>query len=116
MRMAVIAALALTGPVSAQTPYDGLYYPAERSGWDCASVGMEGGAIAIRNARFEGVENSCTLVNPVNLRGIRATLYDAGCTAEGTVTHERIMLMRAAEGGIWVIRDGWVVRLAPCGD
>jgi hypothetical protein len=115
MQSAWIAALAVAGTAAAaQTPYDGLYYPADASGWDCARVGMDGGAVAVRGGRFEGVENSCTLANPVNVRDMQATLYDAACTGEGVVSQERFMLMQAAQGGIWVIRDGWATRLARC--
>jgi hypothetical protein len=50
----------------------------------------------------------------VNVRDMQATLYDAACTGEGVVSQERFMLMQAAQGGIWVIRDGWATRLARC--
>ncbi|RBI85060.1 hypothetical protein DRV85_10385 [Rhodosalinus halophilus] len=75
---------------------------------------MDGGALAVPGGRFEGVENSGTLANPVNLRDMQATLCDAACTGEGVVSQERFMLMQAAQGGIWVILGGWATRLVRC--
>jgi hypothetical protein len=75
---------------------------------------MDAGAIAVGNGRFEGAENSCTLANPVNVRDMQATLHNAACSAQGVVTQEWIMLKQAARGGIWLIRDGWAVRLSVC--
>jgi hypothetical protein len=43
--------LCLTTPVAAQSLLDrvqGLYYPPNQGSWDCATLGMDGGAVGIR--------------------------------------------------------------------
>ena len=67
--------VAIAGPVAAQTyadddptAFDGLYRPAGSSGagWTCdtAFIGMDGGALAIRDGYLEGFENRCELTQP----------------------------------------------------
>ncbi|PIE08533.1 MAG: hypothetical protein CSA73_01540 [Rhodobacterales bacterium] len=100
------------------TPYDGIYRPASANGaaWTCRSMdgGMDGGAVAIQGDRLQGVGNSCLLTNPVDVRGMSATLYDAECSGEGATYTERLMLMKSHDGGVVVIRDGWAANWARC--
>ena len=115
MRRGVAAALCALGTAAAAGPYDGLYrpdYPGAES-WTCRTVGMDGGALQVAGDRFLGVENSCTLSNPVQVRGMAATLYDAECSGEGEVYSKRMMLMLTPEG-IAVIEDGFADNLLRC--
>lgn len=110
MRLIPALALACTLPLPlAATPYDGVFRPnfdfAES--WDCSTLGAEGGAVAVEGDKLIGVENTCTLTDPVEVRGMKATLYDAACAGEGETARERVMLM-AHDYGIYVIRDGFV--------
>ena len=93
----------------AATPYDGVFRPnfdfAES--WDCTTLGAEGGAVGVEGDKLIGVENTCTLTDPVEVRDMNATLYDADCTGEGETVRARVMLM-AHDYGIYVIRDGFV--------
>ena len=110
MRRIITLALTLSLPALANaTPYEGVFRPNYdfAESWDCTSIGMDGGAVAIEGDKLHGVENTCTLTDPVEVRGMNATLYDAECAAEGETAAERVMLM-AHEYGIYVIRNGFV--------
>jgi hypothetical protein len=113
MRIACLFAV-LAGPAVAG-PFDGLYRPDQTwaEGWDCVTVGTDGGALAVRDDTFFGVETSCALTNPVPVTGMDAVLYDAQCSAEGETVSYRMMLMRLP-GGLAVIEDGFVNVLKAC--
>jgi hypothetical protein len=104
MRLGIVL-LAVT--TSQAVAFDGLYRPDQpwAEGWDCKSVGMDGGALAVQDGVFYGVENTCELTNPTEVRGMDAVLYDAVCAGEGETDTYRMMLMRV-EGGLAVIRNG----------
>lgn len=111
MRLAVLLVLAAT-PAAA---FDGLYRPNEpwAEGWDCQTIGMDGGAIAVQDGKFYGVENTCELTNPTAIRGMSGILYDAVCSGEGMTETFRLMLMQV-DGGLAVIRDGSANILKRC--
>lgn len=109
MRAICIVAALIAGPAMAG-PYDGTY---GLEGWNCEQVGMDGGALAIRNGVFYGVESRCDLTNPVDVRGMNATLYDADCTGEGDVYSYRMMVMKTQQG-ITIVNDGWATPLKAC--
>jgi hypothetical protein len=67
----------------------------------------------VRDGKFFGVENTCELTNPVTVRGMSATLYDAVCAGEGMVESERMMFMSSFEGLI-LIRDGFAAEFKRC--
>lgn len=111
MRLAFLMVMAATPALA----FDGLYRPDEpwAEGWDCQTVGMDGGALAVQDGKFYGVENTCELTNPTAIRGMDGILYDAVCTGEGMTATLRMMLMQV-EGGLAVIRDGSVTTLKRC--
>lgn len=116
MRLAILVLALSVGTASAQgTPYDGIYRPDTDwgAGWDCRSVGADGGALAIRDGAFFGVESRCDLTAPVQVRGMSATLYDAVCGGEGETWTERLMIM-ATDSGVLMIRDGFASPLRRC--
>ena len=92
-------------------PFDGLYRAGE--GWDCQSVGSDGGALAVRDGVFYGVESACQLTNPVAVNGMSAVLYDAESNGEGESYSKRMMLMQVPKG-LAVIEDGFVNVLMAC--
>ena len=106
MRIAIIALILSAGPLAAGS-YDGIYRPDAdwAQGWDCTSIGMDGGALAIRDNTFYGVESACEMTNPTAIRDMDATLFDMQCSAEGDTYQARVMLMSTPEG-VLVIRDG----------
>lgn len=95
--------------------FDGLYRPDQpwAEGWDCQTVGMDGGALAVRDGKYYGVENTCELTNPTAIRGMDGILYDAVCSGEGMTETFRMMLMQV-DGGLAVIRNGSVSTLKRC--
>lgn len=97
-------------------PYDGIYRPDAdwAEGWDCRSVGMDGGALEVRDGMFFGVESACELTNPVTVRDLDATLFDAVCSGEGESYGYRMMLMRTANGIATVRSGGEMSRLIRC--
>jgi hypothetical protein len=114
MRALALLPLVLALPAVAG-PFDGVYRPDQpwAEGWDCKSVGSDGGALALRDGVFYGVENACQLTNPVEVNGMSAVLYDAECSGEGETYAKRMMLMRLPEG-LAVIEDGFVNVLRAC--
>lgn len=114
MRALALVLTVLALPAAAD-PFDGLYRPDEpwAEGWDCQSVGSDGGALAVRDGVFYGVESACQLTNPVEVNGMSAVLYDAQCNGEGESYAKRMMLMRVPEG-LAVIEDGFVNVLRAC--
>jgi hypothetical protein len=109
---AILAAICLPGLAVAQQ-YDGIYRPAGMDGWDCTSIGMDGGAVAIGGGEIQGVENACSLSDPVEVRDMAATLFDMTCFGEGMSSTERVMLM-TSDSGVYVIRDGFVAEWERC--
>lgn len=114
-RCAIVLSLAWAGAAHAQN-YDGLYKPDAEwaDGWDCKTVGMDGGAIAILNGVFYGVESECPLLNPTRVRDMDATLYDMQCSGEGETWQSRIMILDTPEGIVTVRDGGDVTRLIRC--
>lgn len=114
---AVVAVLLLSGGALAQSHYDGLYRPVgvAYSGWACTeeSVGRDGGAMAVREGVFIGVESECALTSPVNVRDMDAVLYDAVCSSEGEEYRHRLMLMKTKSGLVFV-QDGFAFELVRC--
>ncbi|MDV7142307.1 hypothetical protein R3X27_06400 [Tropicimonas sp. TH_r6] len=114
MRISMICiGLLLTGQAATAGNFDGVFFPAGSQGWDCQTIGADMGALAIRDGRLEGVENSCEMTNPVTVRDMAAELYDLECSGEGMTHRERVMLMRS-EHGVYVIRDGYVADWERC--
>lgn len=108
----LIAVAVAAGPLSAG-PFDGTYKQTATS--DCATVGVEGGAIRIERSIFYGVEAKCRMLNPVDIVNMDATLYEMQCTGEGETWTERAMLMTDAEqAGIYMIWNGYAFRYQRC--
>jgi len=99
-------------PVAAEPALDGVYRPAG-STWDCVSVGSDGGALAIRDGVFYGVESACTLTRPTPVNGMNALLFDADCSGEGESYSFRVMFL-ALQDGLAMIQDGAVTELERC--
>ena len=94
-------------------PYDGVYKQTANA--ECALVGVDGGALAIRDGIFTGVEVSCCMTKPVNVVDMDATLYTMQCTGEDTVWTERAMLMDDKQSdGLIMVRNGYAFRYDRC--
>ncbi|MGB7318617.1 MAG: hypothetical protein WBC85_11690 [Planktotalea sp.] len=95
--------------------YDGLYHPEGQRGWLCdvPSLGQDGGALAIREGKLFGVENTCEMSNPVSVRDMDAVLYDLECSSEGEITNERVLVARS-DTGVIVLRNGFAAHWRTC--
>jgi len=95
------------------SPYDGVFRQSENA--ECALVGVDGGALEIREGIFYGVEVECRMTRPVNVVDMDATLYTMQCSGEGQLWSERAMLMQSAEDdGIIMAWNGYVFRYSRC--
>lgn len=103
-RFVLSLALSLVAAPLAADQYDGIYRPDQpwAESWNCSDVGSDGGAMAVQDGWFYGVESACKLTNPVNVRDLPATLFDAECSAEGETYTQRVMLMSTARGVVLV--------------
>lgn len=103
-RLLCALAFGLVAAPAAADPYDGVYRPDQTwaEGWNCSDVGSDGGAMAVQDGWFYGVESACQLTNPVSVRDLPATLYDAECSSEGETYTQRVMLMSTARGVVLV--------------
>jgi hypothetical protein len=109
-RLAVLLTVVATPALA--DGFDGTYRPAGSS-WDCQSIGSDGGAMAVRDGMFFGLENTCKLTNPTQVNGMNAVLFDAECNGEGEAYSYRMMLMTLPDG-IAVITDGSVNAYERC--
>lgn len=117
MRRLAFIALISAAPAVAETPFDGVYRPvgAAYESWECTdeSIGRDGGALAVKDGHFIGVESDCELTVPVKVRDMDAFLYDAVCSAEGEEYRHRMLLMQTKTGMIFV-QDGFAFELVRC--
>ena len=110
------ATLGTTHTAQADDGFDGLYRPAGPgfSNWTCNTIGLDGGAFSIQGQQLVMVERWCELNAATPVREMDAILYDATCFSEGDRSTERLMLMRRAEGGVYLVRNGTVVAWDVC--
>lgn len=109
----VSACLALAAPALAQDAgFDGLWRAAPTT--DCSVVGGDGGAVSIAGGVFQGALTQCRMTQPVNVRDMDAQLFDMVCAGEGESFTERALLMRAADGGLILLWDGYAFKYDPC--
>ncbi len=94
-------------------PYDGVYKQTANA--ECSLVGVDGGAVEIREGIFYGVEVECRMTRPVNVIDMDATLYTMQCSGEDQAWTERAMMMKPAEeAGLIMIWDGYAFAYEAC--
>ncbi|KCV82216.1 hypothetical protein ATO10_07497 [Actibacterium atlanticum] len=113
MRAAIIgaAAILLTEQASAGA-FDGTYRQGPET--DCTLLGQDGGALRIQDNLFEGVENTCQMENPVDVRDMDAVLFDMKCSGEGEPWQARALFMRAADAGLIMVWNGYAFKYDLC--
>ncbi|WP_249138923.1 hypothetical protein [Actibacterium sp. MT2.3-13A] len=109
--LAVLGALAAPGFAGG---FDGVYK--QGPAWDCGLVGVDGGALMVRDGIFHGVEMQCRMENPVSVRGMDAVLYDMACSGEGSAWTARALFMTAADGGLIMVWNGYAFQYDRCPD
>lgn len=109
--ISALVCLFCTSSLSAQS-IDGIYQ-LSGSNWSCSpdQIGMDGGALAIQNGVFEGVENRCDLTSPTKVdNGLR---YTAVCSAEGSTYSEPITITPTSNG-VKIDRNGYTFYWSRC--
>ena len=108
------SALSLALPLAAIAgPYDGIYKQTANA--ECALIGVDGGALEIRDSIFYGVEVECRMTRPVNVNDMDATLYTMQCSGEDQSWTERAMMMKPAEGeGLIMVWNGYAFAYDAC--
>ncbi len=80
-----------------------------------AGDGSEG-FLRIEGGVFYGLSGECKMLNPVNVRGMNAQLFDMEC--EGANPNfqwtERALFMEGAEGGLILAWNGYAFRYERC--
>ena len=111
-RYSLALALACVTIVANAQTIDGLYQPTGSS-WTCSpdQIGMDGGALAIRNGVFDGVENRCNLTDPIATDG--GTRFTAICSAEGS-TYSELMTITPTSTGVSIERNGFTSSWSRC--
>lgn len=111
--IALALALALAAaPAAAQGRFDGLWRGSPTA--DCTQTGREGGALKIEGDVFYGVDAKCTMSRPVDVRDMDAALYDMQCEGTGGDWSERALFMRAADGGLIMLWNGFAFKYDAC--
>lgn len=109
----ILVILGLIPSILAASPYDGVYKQTANA--ECGLVGVDGGALEIREGVFYGVEVECRMTRPVNVVDMDATLYTMQCSGEDQNWSERAMMMkRAGDDGIIMIWDGYAFAYDAC--
>jgi len=87
------------------------------TGWCFPADGCSGEE-AIRNNSFSTCEESCSLENPVRIKGMKAKFYDQQCHSDGngsTKTKIIIAPSQAQDGlELYYVTDGAVIKLKRC--
>lgn len=95
--------------------FDGVYKQTTHS--ECALIGVDGGALEIKDGIFHGVEMQCRMVNPVDITDMTAIIYQMECSGAGQTWTERSILMDDADAtGIIMVWNGYAFRYERCGD
>ncbi len=99
---------------AAAGPFDGLW----RANPTVECVYREGaaGPLKIEDGILFGTESRCEMTMPVNVRDMDATLYDMACEGEGESWTDRAMFLSAADGGLYLIWNGYAFKYEPCGE
>lgn len=118
MYRSLIATLTLAGvPAAAQdAAYDGLWRANPTV--DCSVSGVDGGALRIEDGVLHGVENTCEMTDPVDVRDMDATLFDMVCegAGDGAAFTDRAFFSKAADGGLILVWNGFALKYESCED
>lgn len=100
-------------------PYDGLYSrigsEGQEASCDDGMVSNDGGPTRVGQKAVSIIEGQCELLNPIEVRGFTATLFDASCQQED-YEHpiQRLMIMKTSQGVTLIWPNGYVQELRSC--
>ena len=120
IRSSLGAALLLAGlaaPGAAQSLLDrvqGLYYPPNQGSWDCATLGMDGGAVGVQGDMLHGVENACRMTDAFPIPGMDAMMFDLACSGEGMTYDGGKVILVPTQDGLGLVREGHVTTWLRC--
>lgn len=83
-------------------------------GWNCRDVGADGGAVAVLQGSFIGVETNCALTQPRPVGEHGAVITLAKCSGEGDMWEEEMILRRDPFGTLALLREGGVTTFEAC--
>lgn len=113
MRKALALMICLVGSTVAADTFDGVYRQVANA--DCSLIGVDGGAVEIRDGVFHGVETDCRMADPVDVIDMDGVLYRMQCSNGDTQWTERAMLMHKAErDGIIMVWNGYAFVYDSC--
>jgi hypothetical protein len=72
--------------------------------------------IKVEENTLFGVEATCDMTNPVNVNDMDAILYDMQCENGDESFQDRAMFMQAADGGLFLIWNGFAFKYDSCGE
>ncbi|MBJ3761648.1 hypothetical protein ILP92_02640 [Maribius pontilimi] len=106
--MLLVPAIALAGA------FDGLWRSNPTA--ECVYVDGDAGALKIEDDVLFGAESRCRMTQPVNVRDMDAVLYDMACDGEGSSWTDRAMFLSAADGGLYLIWNGYAFKYEQCAE
>ncbi len=115
--LAVLAAFGCPTALFAQDPsFDGVWRANPST--DCTGESGDGSALRIADEVLYGMDSECRMTSPVKVRDMAAILYDMVCLGDdetGSFT-ERAMFLKAADGGLYLIWNGYAFKYEVCSE
>ncbi|WP_296644725.1 hypothetical protein [Roseinatronobacter sp.] len=114
--VASITILHASVSVASVERFDGDYSYSETPPNKCVITGadVENAGFRISGGTYFGIELTCQLTNPVNIRGMNAILFDLQCQGEGMEWEERILLQILRDGRLLKAYENWASIHHPC--
>lgn len=104
--------VALAHPAVGGSPYDGRYRLTSET--ECDAGARDGTFLRIKDGLLTGKDSTCRMGNPVEIRGMDATLYDMDCTGGGRAWYERALFMHGAEDELILVWNGYAFAYPRC--
>ena len=113
MRLAAALCVLALPNIAIAGPFDGVFKQVANA--DCGLVGVDGGALEIKDDIFYGVEMQCRMTRPVNVTDMDATLYTMQCSGGDQVWTERALLMQNKQKpGLIMVWNGYAFVYDQC--
>ncbi len=106
--IATFAGTFLAGQALAQPFYVGFWVA------DSGTCAYPEFMLEITETTYFGYEDTCELTNPVSIRDMDATLFDAVCHGEGGNETSRLMIASEGESRIMLHQHGFTTLLEAC--
>ena len=115
LRAGLALALGTGAALADATQFEGRFALDPASGLCIEGEGdVAGAAFRIEDGVFYGPVSECRMLNPTNIRDMRAVLFDFDCTGEGARWQDRVLLMLLDDGSLLRVVDGLAFADPPC--